>query len=211
MVSMTFLRLVDTHLIVFQMILWHSTIYLGPSVLKIRDSFFKEDRLFAKIASEPGRFTLTASAFQAILTPDISLSDKMPKWKRIENTVISRMCGVVWASQGLSVIPSLRWTGPEDYDFVGAGLSGCSTIAVSTYGIQRSPDDMRIFNEGLDYFVKTIRPENLMIFGTALETPRHWLDLGTKVRFYQPNQFSRQANLKPKQASGDIEYGQLFE
>lgn len=172
--------------------------------------FYKEDRLFARIASEPGRFTLTASPFQSVLTPDISLSDKMPKWKRIENTVISRMCGVVWASQGLSVIPSLRWTGPEDYDFVAAGLAGSSTLAVSSYGIQRSDTGMRVFNEGLSHFVERLQPKNLMIFGSARDIPKRWIELGTNVRFYKPNQYASRTKVKAGNPLSDTDEISLF-
>jgi hypothetical protein len=83
--------------------------------------FYKSDSKLVPILKNPKKYLASFAPYAAVLTPDVTLSSGMPQWLRIANTATSRMVGAVFEHHGLTVIPSLRWSDEDDYDFVSVG------------------------------------------------------------------------------------------
>lgn len=127
--------------------------------------FYRDDRKFASPLLEPAKWVQRFSEFKCVLTPDVTIAKGMAPWLRISNTVHSRDVGAVWSHRGLTVVPSLRWISPEDFDFVFSGIEKGSVVAVSNYSSYREPEAKIIFEIGLDALLSELEPAGVMFFG----------------------------------------------
>ena len=64
----------------------------------------------------------------------------MPMPIKIYNTFRSRWCGAYLQSNGVKVIPTLAWGGPETFWFCFDGVEKKSVVAVSTLGVRHEKD-----------------------------------------------------------------------
>ncbi len=64
----------------------------------------------------------------------------MPMPIKIYNTFRSRWCGAYLQSNGVKVIPTLAWGGPETFWFCFDGVEKKSVVAVSTLGVRSEKD-----------------------------------------------------------------------
>ena len=72
-----------------------------------------------------------------VLSPNFSLSGS-----RVEQLLAvykNRWCGAWWQSQGLTVIPSISWNGPDSYDFCFSGVELDSVVAISAKNYRQYP------------------------------------------------------------------------
>jgi hypothetical protein len=153
--------------------------------------FYKSDVKFAGILRNPKPFGFKTKDFMAVLTPDVTIGAGMPEWMRKRNTVLSRMCGVAWQYQGLTVIPSLRWVELSDLNFVTAGIEVGSVIAVSSYGSNRNPTAKNTFERGLQEIVNKIQPRAVMVYGGLDQRVAQELVKSTELRLYRTDRFRK--------------------
>lgn len=129
--------------------------------------FYRDDWKFDALVENPLSWVYKLMEFGYVLTPDLSLGDEMPPWKRQERTCLSRAIGVIWQVRGLRVIPSLRWRSVEDLQFVMAGIAKQSTIAISNYGARLKLSDRHIFRSGSEEILETLKPKNVILYGSV--------------------------------------------
>lgn len=162
--------------------------------------FYKADYKFKTAILRPLELVTHLRQFGFVLTPDLTLGDKMPPWQRIRNTVLSRAAGVIWQSRGIKVVPSLRWRDESDYEFVGSGLEPRSIFAVSSVGTRNDPRETQIFETGLRHFVQNLEPRVVLIHGTINFHLWNWLSDETQVLIYKPDShFRRGKNEGPEE------------
>jgi hypothetical protein len=130
--------------------------------------FYKSDLKLIPILAQPLKFGSKLGHYKCLLTPDVTLSQGMPEWMRAKNTFLSRAAGATWQRQGITVIPSLRWLSPDDYDLVASGVSPGSVFAVSSFGSVRNRDSRYEFKHGLRELVARINPPAVMVYGQAM-------------------------------------------
>jgi hypothetical protein len=147
--------------------------------------FYRNDNKFASVLKNPLVWVNAFMDFGYVLTPDISLGDDMPPWMRQQITCLSRAVGVIWQQRGLNVIPSLRWRCNEDLPFVTAGISLGGTIAVSNYGFRSELSERIIFRSGLEEVLEILRPEKVLLYGSADPNLRALLDDKTDLFVFQ--------------------------
>jgi hypothetical protein len=128
--------------------------------------FYRHDRKFEPFVRNPLRWVEKLMNYAVVLTPDISITDDMPDWMRLERTCHSRAAGVVLQSRGIVVVPSLRWRSIDDLSFVTAGIEQNSTIAMSNYGARRSVQEKMLFRVGAERALQILKPRTLLLFGS---------------------------------------------
>lgn len=110
--------------------------------------FFELDKKFSEVVKNPKAFVKEFLKFGAITCPDCSLYRDAPLAVQIGNIYKSRAIGYFYQSQGVNVIPLVRWgsrdtyssdTIPEKIAFT--GIPKNSTIIISTYGCIKSKED----------------------------------------------------------------------
>ena len=147
--------------------------------------FSRKDSKFASVLTNPLTWVNAFMDFGYILTPDISLGDDMPPWMRQQITCLSRAVGVIWQQRGMNVIPSLRWRSNEDLAFVTAGIPVGGTIAVSNYGFRSELSERIIFRSGLEEVLEILKPEKVLLYGSADPNLRALLEDKTDLFVYQ--------------------------
>lgn len=130
--------------------------------------FHKADEKFAPVLIDPLKYGNKWGHFMSLCSPDVTLSDGMVEWERIKNTSWSRAVAATWESQGIKVVPLIRWRLPSDYHFVTAGIPKHSVIAVSSYGSVRDDELKRVFVDGLRAISQILEPAVILVYGTAL-------------------------------------------
>ena len=131
--------------------------------------FHKADEKFAPVLIDPLKYGNKWGHFMSLCSPDVTLSDGMVEWERIKNTSWSRAVAATWESQGIKVVPLLRWRFVSDCVFVTAGIPKHSVIAVSSYGSVRDSELRQVFIDGLREIVKTLEPVAVLVYGTSLK------------------------------------------
>ncbi len=150
--------------------------------------FFLDDYQFERIWRQPYVMfeRMKKKGFSCVITPDFSTYDNMPLAMKIWNMYRSRMIGQMLQDYGFDVIPNLRYFGEGTLDFCLDGLPEGGVIIDSTVGIVRDERYLKMFAEEMDYAIKRLRPECVIMYGTKID-----YDFGkTKVKWIKPKWFS---------------------
>ncbi|AXH48778.1 hypothetical protein SEA_STEAMY_1 [Mycobacterium phage Steamy] len=127
--------------------------------------FFLDDYRFESVWSSPERLLPRVTAVGAALTPDFSLWRDMPTPAQLWNVYRSRWCGAYWQSQGVEVIPTACWAGPETFDFCFDGIPTESTVAITSMGIRASEIDRSLFRDGVKELISRTNPQLILAYG----------------------------------------------
>ncbi len=98
--------------------------------------FFLDDYKFEVMWNDPLPRIERLKSHKAVLTPNFSIYSEMPIPMKIYNTFRSRWCGAFLQLNGVKVIPTLAWGGPETFWFCFDGIEKKSVVAVSTLGVE---------------------------------------------------------------------------
>lgn len=142
--------------------------------------FYIDDYQFERIWSYPEKYTDILSEYACILTPDFSLYMDMPMPMKIWNTYRSRQTGAYYQSKGLQVIPTISWAEPETFEFAFKGVPEGSIVSVSTIGVKRDKNALKVWNDGMKEMIRQIEPETILVYGGALDFDYGGID----VRYY---------------------------
>ena len=71
--------------------------------------FYEHDKRFSEVLTCTKELLPELSKFSAVISPDCSLYRDMPLCLQIANTYMNRAVGHYLQSQGLYVIPNIRW------------------------------------------------------------------------------------------------------
>lgn len=127
--------------------------------------FFLDDKRILGLAKSPHRQLYRLSRYSCVATPDFSLYRSMPRHKRIGSVWMSRAVGVYFQSRGLEVVPCVRWSGPDDYDFCFTGVPHGAPVTISNHGCWRSRSDKLAFEDGLYTLVERLSPAHILLHG----------------------------------------------
>ena len=117
----------------------------------------------------------------------------MREWERIKNTYVSIAVAATWESQGITVVPLLRWRFVSACVFVTAGIPKHSVIAVSSYGSVRDSELRQVLIDGLREIVKILEPA-AVVYGAALKNIQEIVGPNIEVIMYPtPTQGLRMA------------------
>ena len=146
--------------------------------------FFKSDEKFLSHLENPAQYSNKYAAYRAILSPDVSVGEGMPRWMRIQRTFQSRTVAATWQKFGHTVVPTLRWADPEDLDFVCHGIQPSSVFAVSRLGSVNDSAKRRNFEQGLQELIRLLQPEGIMIYGATQSQAEALVGKSTTVFSY---------------------------
>ena len=81
----------------------------------------------------------------------------------------SRQIGAYYQSKGIKVIPTISWAEPETYEFCFRGIPEGSVVSISTIGVKRDPDALKIWTDGVTAMIERIKPSAILIYGGKLD------------------------------------------
>ena len=130
--------------------------------------FYIDDYQFERLWNRPEEYTDILRQYDCILSPDFSLYMDMPMPMKIWNIYRSRQIGNYYQSQGLKVIPTISWAEPETFDFCFKGIPKGSVVSISTIGVKRNKEALKIWQQGMDAMIEEIEPSTILVYGGKL-------------------------------------------
>ena len=125
--------------------------------------FFVDDYRFSGIYDNPIRSLERYAQYAFLLTPDFSTYTDMDLWRQLESVAKNRWIGAYWQSKGLTVYPTISWSGSRSFEFCFDGVEPGGTVAVGMIGCKHS----RVgFMRGYNEMLERLHPVNIIVFGT---------------------------------------------
>lgn len=103
--------------------------------------------------------------YDGVITPDCTMLIGQSKCLLQTNTYFNRAIGFYLQKQGIPIIPNIRWSDKDSYDFCFLGVPKKSIVAVSTHGCIRNKQQKRFFKDGLEEMIKQLEPSNVIVHG----------------------------------------------
>ena len=128
--------------------------------------FFLDDYKFEVMWNDPLPRIEKLKSHKAVLSPNFSIYSEMPVPMKIYNTFRSRWCGAYLQQNGIKVIPTLAWGGPETFWFCFDGIETKSVVAVSTLGVRNEKD---LFMQGYNEMLRRIKPTKIICYGKPFD------------------------------------------
>lgn len=145
--------------------------------------FYLDDYQFERLWNNPEEYVDILKQYECILSPDFSLYMDMPMPMKIWNIYRSRLIGQFYQSQGIKVIPTLSWAEKETFEFCFEGIPKDSIVSISTIGVKKNKEALKIWKAGVDELIRRIEPSTILIYGGKLD-----YDYGNIEVIYYENQ-----------------------
>ena len=145
--------------------------------------FYLDDYQFERLWNKPEEYIDILKQYECILSPDFSLYMDMPMPMKIWNIYRSRLIGQYYQSQGIKVIPTLSWAEEETFEFCFEGIPKGSIVSISTIGVKKNKEALKIWKAGVDELIRRIEPSTILIYGGKLD-----YDYGNIEVIYYENQ-----------------------
>lgn len=135
--------------------------------------FYEYDIKFRNILTSTNTQLEKLQKFKGVISPDCSLYFDMPLVLQMTNTYLNRQIGHYLQSQGLYVIPNVRWGDersytriiPNELPFAFLGLEKHGIYSIGTYGCCKTAEYKHHLREGLRSFIKEIEPKIICVYG----------------------------------------------
>lgn len=128
--------------------------------------FYEHDTKFEKAWKNPDRYLPFLKDFKNVVSPDFSMYRNMPlilqKWSHFKSHALAHY----FEQNGITVIPNVRWSDENSYDFFMLGIPKRSTISIGTHGCVKAKEDKYFFQKGLDLALSNLDPSVVIIYGT---------------------------------------------
>ena len=131
--------------------------------------FYLDDYQFERLWNNPEEYVDILKQYECILSPDFSLYMDMPMPMKIWNIYRSRQIGQYYQNQGIKVIPTLSWAEPETFKFCFEGIPQGSIVSISTIGVKKNKEALKIWKQGVDELIKQIKPSTILIYGGKID------------------------------------------
>lgn len=136
--------------------------------------FYEHDLKFRDILTSSKDYLNKLKQFKGIISPDCSLYRDMPLVLQMTNTYLNRQIGHYLQTQGIYVIPNVRWGDefsykriiPTEKPFAFLGLEKHSIYCIGTYGCIKTKKDSYHFREGLRAMIKELEPKIIIVYGS---------------------------------------------
>lgn len=131
--------------------------------------FYIDDYQFERVWNYPEKYIDVLEQYECILSPDFSLYLDMPMPMKIWNIYRSRLIGQYYQKRGINVIPTISWAEKETFSFCFLGIPKGSIVSISTIGVKRDENALKIWRDGVDEMIKQIEPKAILVYGGKLD------------------------------------------
>lgn len=129
--------------------------------------FFTDDYRFERIWNNCEKYLDMLKNFKYVCSPDFSCYSNMPYALQLWQIYRSHAISYFLSANGISVIPTVTWSGEESFDFCFGGLPQNSTLAVSTNGCftEQGKD---CYRKGFKEMCRCLNPYNVLVIGREI-------------------------------------------
>mgnify|MGYP004555486657 CR=1 FL=1 len=144
--------------------------------------FYEHDVNFERLWHNPKQYLDKLKKFKGIISPDFSLYRNMPLSMQIWNTYRGKALAVWLQSNGVEIIPNVRFNDERTYTFCFDGIEPNKTVAVGTHGCIKAKEDKAYFKAGLSELVRRLTPKNIIVYGSAPDSLfKIYKDMGINI------------------------------
>ena len=127
--------------------------------------FYEDDYLFERLWKTPSKYLEVLERYNGIILPDFSLYRDMPFSMQIWNIYRSRALGHWFQSNGITVIPNIRFGDERTYQICCDGIEKKCVIAIGTHGTLKNREDREILIKGIDAVITRLEPTTVVVYG----------------------------------------------
>lgn len=153
--------------------------------------FYEDDGNFERIWNRPRYYLPKLKQFKGIITPDFSLYRDMPLVMQQWNTYRGKAIGHWFQSNGIEVLPNVRYSDKRSYDFCCSGVPRQTPICIGSHGCLKNRKDRELFLEGLEFVIRRLHPPYIIFYGAV---PNEVLQICKKENvkvIHFPSEFSQ--------------------
>lgn len=150
---------------------------------------YENDKEFKDLLINTKKYVKELKKYQGFITPDCSIYRDMPLAVQITNIYRSRAIGYYMQSQGINVIPNVRWGDERTYtskffnELVAfSGIPKNSIVSVGAYGQIKNVTNKYYFIEGMHAMMKTLTPKVVLVYG---KMPSEIVEAYPKTKFVE--------------------------
>lgn len=130
--------------------------------------FFLDDYQFQVVWNNPTQYLDMLRKYKYVLAPDFSMFTDYPRALNIYNNYRKHWCCRYWQENGIHVIPVVNWVYPDSYEWCFDGDPEEAVVAVSSTGINRSTEIVKLFVDGYNEMERRLHPTKVLYFGRYL-------------------------------------------
>ena len=131
--------------------------------------FFEHDCKFQCVWNTPSRYLSLFKKCEVVIGPDFSMYRNMPAAMQQGNCFRGRAISYWLQTEGVQVIPNVRFSDDRSWSYCFDGLPGQAILAVGSHGCLREREDRRWFEEGLYELFCRLSPHTLVVYGATPE------------------------------------------
>ncbi|MBR2801373.1 MAG: DUF4417 domain-containing protein [Erysipelotrichaceae bacterium] len=150
--------------------------------------FYQHDKYFSSVLTYTKEYVDLLKQYDGVITPDPTLFVGNSKCLLETSTYFNRAVGFYLQKQGIPVIPNIRWTDENSYDFCFLGVPKHSIVSISTHGCCRSYAEKKRLRSGISKMLEVLEPSGIIVHGHMPDSVfKDYLSAASFYRF--PSEF----------------------
>lgn len=149
--------------------------------------FYMHDKGFASVLTATYKYVDLLKEYDGVITPDCTLLVGQAPCIQQANTYFNRAVGFYLQKQGIPVIPNIRWSDENSFDYCFLGVPRHKIVSVSTHGCFKTKRDKSLFMRGTEEMLRVLEPTDVLVHGSM---PDEWFE-----KFYDYAAFHRYPSL----------------
>jgi len=129
--------------------------------------FYESDDKFENLWTNPQGHVESLKRFNGIISPDFSIYADSPLPTQLHNKYRNHAVAYWLSTQGIPVIPNVRWSNEQSYDFCFRGIEKNGIVAIGTHGQMKATANRELFLKGLPVMISTLSPHTIIVYGSA--------------------------------------------
>lgn len=127
--------------------------------------FYMHDKEFSRVLTATSRYLNLLKEFDGVISPDCSLAVGQAKCLQEANTYMNRAVGFYLQQHGIPVIPNIRWSNEDSFEYCFLGVPKNTIVAISTHGCLETKEDYEIMRIGIGVMLDKLHPSAVVVHG----------------------------------------------
>lgn len=147
--------------------------------------FYMHDKFFSDVLTSTTKYLDLFKQYAGVISPDCSMLVGQARCLQETNTYFNRAVGFYLQKNGIPVIPNIRWSDEESFEFAFLGVPKKSIVSISTHGcIMARPEKSR-FKKGLYAMLEYLEPIDVIVHGRHPDCIFKEFNKYTNFHFFQ--------------------------
>lgn len=147
--------------------------------------FYIDDYRFGRIWNNPTKYIDILKRFDCVLMPDFSMEMGMPYSLKMWNCYRSKLIAQYWQDNGLTVIPTIRFSSEETWEWCFDGIPENSVVCLSVQSVSKEKEAYDWWKKAVQLFIDKKKPKMILLYGNGADIDFDFGDIPTK---YYKNQ-----------------------